>query len=346
MKKTLKLASFLMAIVMAFVAFNVTSFADTVLQNIDKAKLNVTLINDTATPYVTLTWDMAKRSTVYYVYRSTKKDSGFKKIAEVKKENGGTFIDKNVTVGKTYYYRVKAFLYNCSELFDTSPYSDKVKITIDRIVRPSFIATVLGDNKIKLTFNRDNNEERFYIYYSTDGKNFTSIGYTKKLSYTFKKLTAGTQYFFKIKSAATIEKKMYKSKYSNVVVAHTSKNGTMYTPDGDAISDYYPDGCTWTEENFDEPKTMYVHYYSTWFQNYPYNTSTVTTFKSFYTEKDTVKVIGYTNNGYYIVASKKTSSKKEYIFNLFLFDEKLQINEKNQGGLLITNSFMEAFENQ
>lgn len=299
MKKTFKLASFLMAIVMAFVAFNVTSFADTVLQNIDKAKLNVTLINDTATPYVTLTWDMAKRSTVYYVYRSIKKDSGFKKIAEVKKENGGTFIDKNVTVGKTYYYRVKAFLYNCSELFDTSPYSDKVKITVKE--KDIFTATVLSESKIKLNFQKTSNISRIYIYISEDGKNFESIGYTKKNSYTFKNLKTGTKYYFKIRPAKVSNGKIYKEKYSSIVTAVTSIIKSGVFSDSNDKNFYF----SWKENYYSDDDIFHVFltYDITWLLNMPYFSDFCYSDLSLQFNKK-IKIIGETDNGFWITQYK------------------------------------------
>lgn len=59
---------------------------------------------------VKLTWSKASDSNVksYVVYRSTKKSSGFKKIATVKGKTSYTASTKKLKKGKTYYYKVKA----------------------------------------------------------------------------------------------------------------------------------------------------------------------------------------------------------------------------------------------
>lgn len=54
---------------------------------------------------ITLNWKKAKGATTYEIYRSTSKNSGFTKIAEVGKTK---YTDNNLTYGETYYYRVYA----------------------------------------------------------------------------------------------------------------------------------------------------------------------------------------------------------------------------------------------
>lgn len=54
---------------------------------------------------VKVTWGKAKNAKKYVVYRSTKKKSGFKKLATTSKRS---YTDKNVALGKKYYYKVKA----------------------------------------------------------------------------------------------------------------------------------------------------------------------------------------------------------------------------------------------
>lgn len=59
--------------------------------------------------YARLTWKKNTKATGYVIYRSTKKNSGFKKIATVKSNTKVTYTDKTVKKNKTYYYRIKAY---------------------------------------------------------------------------------------------------------------------------------------------------------------------------------------------------------------------------------------------
>ncbi len=58
--------------------------------------------------YAKLTWKKNSKATGYAIYRSTKKNSGYKKIATVTKTKK-TYTDKTVKKKKTYYYRIKAY---------------------------------------------------------------------------------------------------------------------------------------------------------------------------------------------------------------------------------------------
>jgi hypothetical protein len=57
---------------------------------------------------VKLSWKKAKGATKYMIYRSTKANKGFKRIAVIKKGSITTYTDKKVKKGKKYYYRVVA----------------------------------------------------------------------------------------------------------------------------------------------------------------------------------------------------------------------------------------------
>lgn len=59
--------------------------------------------------YARLTWKKNTKATGYVIYRSTKKNSGFKKIATVRTNTKVSYTDKTVKKNKTYYYRIKAY---------------------------------------------------------------------------------------------------------------------------------------------------------------------------------------------------------------------------------------------
>lgn len=57
----------------------------------------------------TLTWKYVSGSDGYYIYRSTSKNSGYKKIATIKSKNTKEYLDESITAGTTYYYKVVAY---------------------------------------------------------------------------------------------------------------------------------------------------------------------------------------------------------------------------------------------
>lgn len=56
-----------------------------------------------------VTWKKAKGASGYYVYSSTSKSSGYKKIATVKGASKTSYTASNLAANQTYYYKVKAF---------------------------------------------------------------------------------------------------------------------------------------------------------------------------------------------------------------------------------------------
>lgn len=56
-----------------------------------------------------LTWYSYRDASGYQIQMSTKKTSGFKKVATIKKGSTVSYTKKNLTKGKTYYFRVRAY---------------------------------------------------------------------------------------------------------------------------------------------------------------------------------------------------------------------------------------------
>lgn len=56
----------------------------------------------------TLTWTTSDKASGYYIYRSTKKSSGYKKVKTLKK-NASSYTSGKLTKKKTYYYKVVAY---------------------------------------------------------------------------------------------------------------------------------------------------------------------------------------------------------------------------------------------
>jgi len=72
-------------------------------------------------------WDTVEGAVAYKVYRSTKKSSGFKEVAELSTE-GDFFIDDSAKKGKTYYYKIVAVCPDENGNEVESAFSNTIKI--------------------------------------------------------------------------------------------------------------------------------------------------------------------------------------------------------------------------
>lgn len=59
--------------------------------------------------HIKLTWNRNKKATGYIIYRSTKKNCGYKKIATIHSNKKLYYYDSTVKKGKTYYYKIKTY---------------------------------------------------------------------------------------------------------------------------------------------------------------------------------------------------------------------------------------------
>ncbi len=80
---------------------------------------------------VKLTWNKPKGTSGYTVYRATKKDGKYKKVATIKKAGTKTYTDKKLKKGKTYYYKVRPYVTKGGSRTQGG-WSDAVKVKIKK----------------------------------------------------------------------------------------------------------------------------------------------------------------------------------------------------------------------
>lgn len=81
-----------------------------------------------AYPYVILSWSSVSSATNYSVYRATSASGYYSKIGD---SSSRTYSDNNVSIGKTYYYKVTA-----SNSAGTSDYSSYTSVTLEDTRKP------------------------------------------------------------------------------------------------------------------------------------------------------------------------------------------------------------------
>ncbi len=140
-----------------------------------------------------LSWKAVSGATKYWIYRSTDGKT-YKQYTSTTKL---TYTDSKSKSGTKYYYKVRAIAvvnntnvgsaYSTAKSFMTTMAKPTVKITTT-------------NGKPKLSWSKVTGADRYYIYRSTDGKNFKYYTTTTKLSYTNTGAKKGTKYYYKVKA--------------------------------------------------------------------------------------------------------------------------------------------------
>jgi len=137
----------------------------------------------------------------YYIYRSTKKDSGYKKIKTIKAKGTTSYRDKSIKKGKSYYYKIKP--YSKKKAIDKTAKLSKAYKFTPRLVttEPDTFKKNYAKKTMSFKWMPVEGAEKYEVYRSTDyNKTYKKIYTTKKCSYTDKKLVKGNHYFYKIKA--------------------------------------------------------------------------------------------------------------------------------------------------
>ena len=140
-----------------------------------------------------LSWKAVSGAKKYWVYRSTD-GVNFKYWDSTTKT---TYTNKGAASGTKYYYRVKAVAVVNGNNVASANSSTKSLMTT--LAKPSVSITTSG-GKPKLTWNAVTGADKYYIYRSTDGKNFKYWESTTKTFYVNTGAKKNTRYYYKVKA--------------------------------------------------------------------------------------------------------------------------------------------------
>lgn len=148
--------------------------------------------NNASTGKVTLTWDKVSGAKEYVVYRANYSNGTYTKMFTTKNTS---YTNTSANAGYTYYYKVKAISYKTA--YADSAMSNMVTRTCD-CAAPAVKIALNSDGHPKLTWDKVTGAEKYRVYRSTDGKNF-SYCYTATATYfNNNSATAGTTYYYKV----------------------------------------------------------------------------------------------------------------------------------------------------
>ena len=150
-------------------------------------------------------WNEVDGAVKYWVYRST----DGKTFKYYDRTTSTSYTNKSTSVGTTYYYKVKAVGIDGA----ASDYSVSKSI-LCKPAAPT-VSINRSNGKPKLSWKAVSGAKKYWIYRSTDGKNFKYFDSTTKTSYTNSGAASGTKYYYRVKAVAVVNGK-------NVVSANSS----------------------------------------------------------------------------------------------------------------------------
>ena len=157
-----------------------------------------------------ISWNAVDGAVKYWVYRST----DGKNFKYYDRTNNTRYTNKSTEIGTTYYYKVKAV--NANNV--ASDYSVSKGIRC-KPAAPT-VSIYRTNGKPKLSWKAVSGAKKYWIYRSTDGKNFKYWDSTTKLSYTNSGAASGTKYYYRVKAVAVVNGK-------NVASANSSKKSLL-----------------------------------------------------------------------------------------------------------------------
>lgn len=168
---------------------------------------------------IKITYGKVSGANGYVIYRSTKADSGFKKIGTVKKKKVTEFTDSKCKTGVKYYYKVRAYrTVNGKKKY--SGYSEAISVKTKLNTPKLRSVTVTGGDTALLTWKKVSGASGYYIY-RCDTQNGT---YKRVLKVKSGKTTQayvdghenGKTYYYKVRAYRVVDKKKKFSAYSNI----------------------------------------------------------------------------------------------------------------------------------
>lgn len=190
---------------------------------------SITAVKATGSTSVRLEWKAVDGASGYQIYRSTSKDSGYKKVGQVKGKNTKKYEDKTLEAGKTYYYQVRAYKSNSAKNGVASFSKAQKAWTIKQVV----FSQITSDSKNQVTLGwKKVSKAQGYDIYRSDKSNsgfekIASISSGSTLTYTDKGVKSGNTYYYKIAASYKIKGSAGRGSYSKVTEVAVLKQGSI-----------------------------------------------------------------------------------------------------------------------
>ena len=246
-----------------------------------------------------LTWNAVDGATKYWIYRSTD-GKNFKVYDTV---TGTSYTNLSTTIGTTYYYKVQAV-----KVVDGKNVAGAVSAVVGTRCNPAAPTLSISrvNGKAKLSWNAVEGATKYWVYRSTDGKNFTVYTTVTGTSFTNSGAASGTKYFYKVQAVKVVNGKNIASAFSSTKSIIT----TLAQPSVSATTANGKPKLTWSAVTGAD---KYYIYRSTDGKNFSYyDTATSTSYTNVSAKKNTkyfykVKAVCASNSNANSAQSKAVS---------------------------------------
>ena len=138
-------------------------------------------------------WNAVDGAAKYWVYRST----DGKKFSYYDSTTKTSYTNNSTSIGTTYYYKVKAVA-----VVDGKDYASDYSVIRSIQCKPAAPSVSINrsNGKPKLSWKAVSGAAKYWIYRSTDGKNFSYWDSTTKTSYINSGAKKNTKYYYKVKA--------------------------------------------------------------------------------------------------------------------------------------------------
>lgn len=190
---------------------------------------SITAVKATGSTSVRLEWKAVDGASGYQIYRSMSKDSGYKKVGQVKGKNTKKYEDKTLEAGKTYYYQVRAYKSNSAKNGVASFSKAQKAWTIKQVVFSQITSD--SKNQVTLGWKKVSKAQGYDIYRSDESNSgfekIASISSGSTLTYTDKGVKSGNTYYYKIAATYKIKGSAGRGSYSKVTEVAVLKQGSI-----------------------------------------------------------------------------------------------------------------------
>ncbi len=195
-----------------------------VVYGVALARPVITYVKSNSTTSLGVRWNKILDADGYYVYRSTKKNGSYKKIATIGKGKTISYTDKKRKAGTTYYYQIQPY----NKKGTTVGLGATSKAVGGKTLPKASLQKVVSKSgsSLKLSWKKVTGATGYEIARSTSKNGTYKVVKTIKsattVSYTDKKLKTGKTYYYKVRAIQIKKNAQGNGSYSAVLSGKTA----------------------------------------------------------------------------------------------------------------------------